>query len=173
MQQAARFLGDMHASWEHPGYLNIRHGGIDFAFGSGNPSLEPGLEGEFIQFDYALPDAPDVRVGGDGQCSYTLSCTRISEFIRKAVMATCEKHPEAAAHPSYTGKQYRAVPILMYVPASDNEDADVQRALDNARGEPDVRAFYAEDFDAGLAVEDDENDLSAMIQSACPRAKGV
>lgn len=173
LQVAAKFFGDMRCSWEHPGYLSIQHKGIDFAFGDDNPSDDPadGAEALFVMFDYALPDDPGHRIDGGGKCSATLSCARIADFIRKAIVDTCAKHPEAAAYKK-PGTQYRAVPVLMYVPLTDNEDADVQRALDNARGEPEIRALYAEDFDAGVATEDEDNDLSAMIQTACPRAKG-
>ncbi len=100
LEVAAKFFGDMRCSWEHPGFLSIQHKGIDFAFAV-CPQLDDPKDvtgALFVMFGYALPDDPGHRIGGGGKCSATLSCARIADFIRKAIVDTCAKHPEAAAY---------------------------------------------------------------------------
>ena len=62
---------------------------------------------------------------------------------------------------------YRAIPILVYVPLTDNEEDDERRATDTARTDPDLHVFLAEDYKNGCVEESENKELSAMIGTAC------
>ena len=62
---------------------------------------------------------------------------------------------------------YRAVPLLAYVLKTDDEDADIQKVVDAARSDLDLRVFVAEDFDYGEDWETEGDTLSARITGVC------
>ncbi len=69
--------------------------------------------------------------------------------------------------------EYRAIPLLVYVPKSADETADEQRVLDLLRSDLEIRAFLAEDFNNGDVTLDEDEDPSAFISTVCPHAPGT
>jgi hypothetical protein len=63
--------------------------------------------------------------------------------------------------------RYRAIPLIVYVPLTDNEEDDELRAAEAARTDPDLRVFLAEDYKNGIAEETEGEELSASIGTAC------
>ena len=96
--------------------------------------------------------------------SSTLSAPRVLEFVRESVHEVDNLRPE--------GMRYRAVPLLVYVPCTSDEEQDIARAVEQARADLEARVFLAEDFDTAVACETSDKALSAYIETACPRAKG-
>lgn len=63
---------------------------------------------------------------------------------------------------------YRAIPMLVYVPRTEDQAADEARAVEQLRADTDLRVYLAEDFESAEVVETPEDDLSAMITATCP-----
>lgn len=152
LEAAAAMLFPLRPSYQEGALLTVSSEGCVFDFGEEN--------GE-IDFNFKLPGEKDWQPG-EGKCSATASCTRIAEFIRERVKHVTQTH-KASPPP----RRYRAVPILAYVPLTEDQNADEARAIDTLRSDLELRVFLAEDFEAGIAEETDDEDLSAMIGTAC------
>lgn len=68
--------------------------------------------------------------------------------------------------------KYYAVPLIVYVPASEVDETgdcpENHEAVQAIRRFTNIRAIIAEDLQNGEWVEDDENDLPALMLTACP-----
>lgn len=64
-------------------------------------------------------------------------------------------------------RSYRAVPMLVYVPLTDDEEADIARAVEAARSDLDLRVFVAEDYALAVVTEHPDICLSASISATC------
>jgi hypothetical protein len=139
--------------------LVLFHDGIHFEFRE---------EGGLIHCAFLQAvDGQEPTPVASGSISATASSTKVAEFVRD------QAEQLAKAHQGVPGAQrYRAVPILAYVPLTDSEEHDVARVIDQLRADTDARVFVAEDFETGVATETPDDDLSAMIQTACPRSEG-
>ena len=72
------------ASWEHPGFVSITQGGLDFAFGAANGP---------IGYDLAPADDPGDRSGGlagDEGIPADSSVEEIEDYIRSSVRKEVE-----------------------------------------------------------------------------------
>lgn len=64
-------------------------------------------------------------------------------------------------------RSYRAVPVLIYVPLTDDEEADIARAVESARSDLDLGVFVAEDYALAVVTEHPDICLSASISATC------
>jgi len=77
MEEAAKLLEDLGASYEHPGFISIEESGLHFRFGDAG--------GDF-GYDYGDKNDPSDRTRGDETCTCHASSLELAEFITRILV---------------------------------------------------------------------------------------